>query len=288
MPPPSSVPTHHCGASAILASSSNPSQHLEHQRHQAWAGRSRPPARTPSAGRAPRARRPAARNPAAVSCSGLSGSSAAASTPSETTSAVAPWSRTVQQRCDRAPASHSSSPVPGGRGTFSVRPDAVALADLVGVPDEVRIPAGRGVDVHAGVQHVGAMPEDLLRAVALVGVDVDRSPPAVRRRSHSALRGGSGVVEVARATEVRRAGVVPGRAHRRVRRGLSASHQIGRVRPTQCTARTGSVERARADQRHGVGCVQADLGADRRRAAGRVVRGRRTRAGRRCTARPAA
>ena len=60
---------------------------------------------------------------------------------------------------------------PGGRGRFSVVP-ARARRPLVGVAGEVRVGPVR-VAVERDVQHVGAVVEDLLGAVAVVVVDVE-------------------------------------------------------------------------------------------------------------------
>ena len=59
------------------------------------------------------------------------------------------------------------------------RTRALATAGLVGVADDVREPAGRRVDVHRSVEHVGAVVEDRCGAVAVVGVDVDDRDPFV-------------------------------------------------------------------------------------------------------------
>ena len=125
-------------------------------------------------------------------------------------------------------ASHGSSPDPGGIGSLTVAPLAGAAADLVGVADEVREPAGGRIDVHAGVEHVAAVPEDLLRAVALVGVDVDDRDPFEPTVAQPLRRGGR-VVEVARPAEERRAGMVARRANRGVRGTLAAGHEVGGV-----------------------------------------------------------
>ena len=100
---------------------------------------------------------------------------------------------------------------------MTVAPRTVAATALVGVPDEVREPSGRRIDVDARVEDVAALPEDLLRAVALVGVDVDDRDPFDTAVAQS-LGGRRGVVEVARPAEERGPGVVTRRAHRRVRR----------------------------------------------------------------------
>ena len=77
----------------------------------------------------------------------------------------------------------------GGKRKVQVRADAAVTASLGGVPGVVRVDAAR-IAVEAHVQHVVTVPEDLLRAVAVMEVDVqDRHPrgaagrPATRPRS---------------------------------------------------------------------------------------------------------
>ncbi len=194
----------------------SPSSTAEHERPETWAGRSRPPARTRSGRRARRARRPAAAKPSAVTSSGAAGSSTAASTPSDTTTASGAMpSHGVAQPSSAA--SHGSSPDPGGIGSLTVAPAPSPPPTLVGVSDEVREPSGRRIDVDARVEDVAALPEDLLRAVALVGVDVD-DRDAFDAAVAQPLGGGRGVVEVARPAVERGPGVVTRRAHRGVRR----------------------------------------------------------------------
>ena len=117
----------------------------------------------------------------------------------------------------------------------------------------------------AGVDHVRPVPEDLLRAVALVGVDVDDRDPSDSAVADPLGRGG-GVVEVARSAEERRSGVVPGRAHRRVGGRRAVDDEISR-RDRAVHRRHCGVEGAGGDQRHRVHRVEPRLGPDRRRAA---------------------
>ncbi len=144
-----------------------------------------------------------------------------------------------------------------------------SLSSLVGVADEVREPAGVGVDVHAGIEDVGAVPEDLLRAVALVGVDVDDGDPLVPGGAQSLGRR-CGVVEVAGPAEEGRAGVMSRWPHRGVGGTGAVGDEVGGVHRGVDRAACG-VERPLADQCHRVHGVQADLGADRRRAPFRHV-----------------
>ena len=137
-----------------------------------WSGRSRPPARGRSEGRAHRARGRRHGSRSRSPRSGLSGSPAAASTPRATTSASASLSVANPPRSSTA-SSHSSSPAPGRERDVAVRALAVAGPGLGREAEEVREPAGARVDVDRGGEHVGAVVEDRLGAVAVVGVDVD-------------------------------------------------------------------------------------------------------------------
>ena len=90
------------------------------------------------------------------------------------------------RRSRSSAASHRSSPLPAGTGCVVGPPLACAAAPFVGVADEMREPAVGRIDVHAGVEHVAAVPEDLLRAVALMSVDVDDCDP-LRTRTGAAV-----------------------------------------------------------------------------------------------------
>ena len=84
------------------------------------------------------------------------------------------------------------------------------------VAEEVGEPARGGVHVDGAREHVGALGEDGLRAVAVVGVDVEQRDRGGERLAQP--RGGErGVVEVAGAA-VRRAGDVVARRSRAARR----------------------------------------------------------------------
>src|SRR4051812_37603675 len=61
----------------------------------------------------------------------------------------------------------------GGERHVAVRAGAVGGAGLVREAEEVGEPAGARVDVDGAGEDVGALVEDRLRAVAVVGVDVD-------------------------------------------------------------------------------------------------------------------
>ena len=49
----------------------------------------------------------------------------------------------------------------------------IRRSDLVGEPEEVWEPSLRRIDVHRRREDVAAVPEDRLRAVSVVGVDVE-------------------------------------------------------------------------------------------------------------------
>ena len=170
-----------------------------------WPGRTHPPAPGPPAARWTRAcGRPPA-YPLVVTSSGLSGSPAAASTPSETTNASAPQpvasSTSDSTAANQGPVSRAGCQRQVAIGVF-----AVALAALVGESDPVRKPAVPGVDVDRAVEHVRVAVEDLLGAVAVMGVDVDHGDLPVPGPEGG--DGDGGVVEVTRPAEEAPAGMV--------------------------------------------------------------------------------
>ena len=63
--------------------------------------------------------------------------------------------------------------MPGGNGRFLFAPAPVTAARFVREAEEVRKPAGARIDVDGADEHVTALVEDLLRAVAVVRVDVE-------------------------------------------------------------------------------------------------------------------
>ncbi len=225
------------------------------------------------------------RKPSGVTFSGLSGSPAAASTPAETTSAWAPL-----------------LPGPVGEVADGVEPGVVAGAGLEAeVPvrslpgarsvlaveaDVVREPACGGVDVDGPDEHVVARVEDLLRAVAVVrvevhdGYDVEMVPQSGRGRR--------GVVQVARPAVGRARHVVPRRtaagvgresavgdvvgrgdsdvdgcASGRPRAGAHGGHRVVGVVPRPCPGRGGDGERAAGGERRMREDVRDDLGLAR-------------------------
>ena len=127
-----------------------------------------PPERAP----APRESRPA------VTASGLSGSPAAASTPSATTSASAPASaRPPGELGDRRdPRLVAAARRHHGVAVRAVRAALVLEAEVVGEP------ALRRVHVDGAGEHGRVVPEDRLRAVPVMGVDVDHGDLGVSAR----------------------------------------------------------------------------------------------------------
>src|SRR5690606_14295147 len=98
------------------------------------------------------------------------------------------------------------------RGAFRQREIGVAAfaraaARFIRVPEKVRVGL-RGVPVEGGEEHVRALVEDLLRAVAVVIVDVEDGYPS-RPRIPQELRGNGGVVQIAVAAVEIGPGVMP-------------------------------------------------------------------------------
>ena len=114
--------------------------------------------------------------------------------------------------------------MPGSTGTLRL---VAGVVDFVGVPDGVREPAGGGIDMHRSVEHSRVVPEDGLRTVAVVGVDVDDRDAFEPGRAQLGGRNGR-VVEVAATAEEGRPGVMTGRAADRIRHTRSIGHQVGR------------------------------------------------------------
>ena len=103
--------------------------------------------------------------------------------------------------------------------------------------------------MHRGDEHIAALPEDLLRSVAVMSVDVEHGH-ARPVRGQSVRRDG-GVVQVARAAEGRVARVVAGRPAARVRVRGARRHEIdGGQR--RVDGRPRGLPGSRADQRHRV------------------------------------
>ena len=115
------------------------------------------------------------------------------------------------------------------------------------------------------VEDVGPRVEDLLRAVAVMRVDVDHRDAADAAIAE-VLRGHGRVVEVARTAVEVGADVMARRAHRRVRGGRAREHEVAcgeRAVDRDARRRVG----ARPDERHRVHRVEAGEGADRGRLA---------------------
>ena len=123
----------------------------------------------------------------------------------------------------------------GAEGQRQVEVGALAgaRAGLVRIAGEVGIVGGR-VGVHRAVQHVGAVIEDGLRAVAVVRVEIDDGDALKLAPQH--LRRDCRVVEVAEARAAVGVGVVPGRAAQRERGARASQHLLG---PGDCRLRRG-------------------------------------------------
>ena len=143
----------------------------------------------------------------------------------------------------------------------AVGSDTVAGSLLVGETDEVREPTLPRIDVCGAVEDVASRVEDLLRAVAVVRVDVDdRDAPDAAIAQ--VLRGDRGIVEIAGTAVEVGADVVTGRAHRRVRGSRASEHEVaGRERAVDGDA-CGRVG-ARPDERHRVHGVETRERSDR-------------------------
>ncbi len=120
-------------------------------------------------GRRPRGRRSRRRSRPAVRPMSVMGSRRWASNPAEMSSHVGFQAATCGARTSSMPARYTSPVAPGGRGKLTVVPDGADAADLLGR-------AGPGVQrvlVERDVEDARVVPEDVLGAVAVVGVDVD-------------------------------------------------------------------------------------------------------------------
>ena len=170
-----------------------------------------------------------------MTCSGLSGSSPAASTPSDTTSASQPCA--AHSRQGRPPPASRRRRFPAASGRLR-GPRAVAGSGLVGVPDDVREPAGRRVDVHRAVEHVRPFVEDA-GCRCRGGRRCRRRRPVVPGRAQR-LRGDRGVVEVAGAAVAAPGDVVARRPAECVGRARPAATRSTAVRATSTAARAAS------------------------------------------------
>src|SRR5438105_8179168 len=138
-----------------------------------------------------------------------------------------------------------------------VAAEARAMAPLVGVAKVERI-LGDRVAVDRGGEHVVALVEDALRAVAMVVVDVD-DRHARGARVAQGLCGEGRVVEKAVAAEEVGAGVVARRAGERQRRAGTGRHGAGGIDRTR-RAGERRLPSARAEWRAGVERIQPDAG----------------------------
>ena len=147
-----------------------------HEARQGLAGCSRPRAPRRRCGARPRQRRASSRNPRPVTSIEASGSSAWASKPAETISRSGSKPRTAGSTISSNARTYSSLPDPAGSGTFTV----------VSFPSPGRPRAGiERPLVQRDVEDARVVPEDVLRAVAVVDVPVeDRHPlePMLRLR----------------------------------------------------------------------------------------------------------
>ena len=174
-------------------------------------------------------------------------------------------------------ASHASSPEPGARQRLRLAPRPAPAPVLVGEAEEVRKPAGGRVDVDRAGEHPRVVVEDLLGAVAVVGVDVDHGDRPVDARRSSAAGGDRRVVEIAGAAEAVASGVMARRpgagvgdrlAARRPGRRRSAPRRPPPAPPPRCPGRSGSSCRRRTGRRAAVGVAARPPARAPRAAAG--------------------
>ena len=147
------------------------------------------------------------------------------SKPSDTT-IIGAWNG--KQRFQRAIERDEVRLVVGARGEGQVQVLAAArpLPDLGGTAKVVRILA-IGVAVQRDVADVAAPPEDLLRPVSVMEVDVEDSDP-LAGRPPDRIGSDRGVVEEAVAGVQRPGGVVAGRPAQAVGGGLAAEDEVNR------------------------------------------------------------
>ncbi len=118
---------------------------------------------------------------------------------------------------------------------IQVEPESPARPGLVGVADRVRVGAGR-IAMERHVLDVIAIVEDLLRAIAVVVVDVEDGHLRPRGRSHM-MCSDSRVVEEAVPAVSRRGGVMTRRAAQAVGVAFSVEHELRRgERRVDCTS----------------------------------------------------
>ena len=123
---------------------------------------------------------------------------------------------------------------------------------------EVRIIHAR-IGVDGGEEDVAARPEDILRAIAVMIIDIeDRDPPAgLGRRLGRDRR----IVEVAIAAEIVAPGMMARRATQGERRPLACQHRIERSE-RGLGGPIGALPGPRRDRRGGVEAVGAEPGVD--------------------------
>ena len=248
--------------------SSSPSSVGDARARRSWRGRSRPPARRRSAGRARRARGPPRGSRRRVTSSGLSGSAAAASTPSATTSARrAPTpSGASASRPRRARRRRRCPARAGGCGSRRARRLAARRE-----AEEVREPAGAGstwtepVSTSARSQKIDCVPLPWCASMSTIATAV-AAPVAQRTAPRSPRCSGS----TSRRTRSRvtwwpggrRAGVRGGRAAERRGRRRSAR----RRRPPRAASHVPGPDRRHRVEREEAGARPGRGGHERRRA----------------------
>ena len=140
----------------------------------------------------------------------------------------------------------------------AVRTATAPGAGLVGVAGVVRVGPHR-VAVQRGEEHVLALVEDLLRAIAMVVIDVEHGDTAARRGG--VLGGDGGVVEEAVAAVQRRRGVVAWRPAQPVRHDVAIQHGVGR-RQRAVDRRPCRVVGARGEGRRRLEAPPTEAGGD--------------------------
>ena len=192
--------------------------------------------------------------PAPVTFRPCSGSLSLASRPSATTSAVGANSRMRASALSPA-ASHGASARAQRQRQVEVEALALAGAGLVRVAPEVGIVVG-GIGVDRDGEHVVALEEDALRAVAVMDVDIEHGD--ARMPAAQALGGDGGVVQEAEAARHVGIGVMAGRPAERI--GLARARRAPGRRPSsrprsrrglrpRCAARSGRRGRPGASRR---------------------------------------
>ncbi len=138
---------------------------------------------------------------------------------------------------------------------------AVARPALFLEAEEVREPALAGIDVHRRREHVAPVPEDRLRPVPVVRVDVEHGDPRDAAVAQ-VLRGDGRGVEIAGASVGRARDVMPRRAAARVGGRRPAEDELDRGQ-RGVDRRPRRDPGSRADRRHRVEGPRAGAGGKR-------------------------